>query len=346
MFWFSRFSLVIGIIFVFASVETWAQGYEPDYTGALDGTAHWSAPALADIDGNASNGLEIVTATTRGSVAVHNSSTGVLWQALVPGAPCPGSSYVQSSPAVADIDNDGVKEVVIGYGPIGVTSCTGGVVAFNGLTGAVKWIFNIKNQSKRENFHSVIATPSLGDVNGDGLLEVAFGGLDRFFYVLSHAGKKVFRYQAGDTIFSSPLFANIDADPELEVVATTDISRNKLAGTPNGGVAYGFEVGKLSGSTKSCKRFKKKKRRRKCKRRKRQKNKGQSRSSRVDHTFLSPGAFKWQTFFDQVLQASPVVADFVSTNEGNEVAIATGCFFPEESSAKRGKYMKILSART
>jgi outer membrane protein assembly factor BamB len=317
-----------------------ADEIDPSFSQQLSGSAHWSAPAVVELDGNPFNGEEIVSATQRGAVAVHNTAGGLLWESYVPGAPCGESAYVQSSPAVADLDGNGLKEVVIGLGPVGKTRCSGGVAAFNGQTGGLLWFFDLTKQSPQENFHSVIATPSIADADGDGKMEIAFGGLDRNIYVLSYNGTKVFKYQAADTVFSSPQFANVDFDPTLELIASSDISANKFLKTEDGGLLYAFKIGSLGPRVK-CRSLPSKAERRACR-----KGRRLSRSSgrKTDYHFLEESAFIWKRALDQVIQSAPVVADVISASPGQEVVVGSGCFFPQGTGVRRGQWIKVMSS--
>jgi hypothetical protein len=54
----------------------------------------------------------------------------------------------------------------------------------------------------------------------------------------------------------------------------------------------------------------------------------------------------WRSQFTQVIQTDPVVGDVLPNSAGQEVVIGAGCYFPEGSAAKRGKWFKVVSAKT
>ena len=108
------------------------------------------------------------------------------------------------------------------------------------------------------------------------------------------------------------------------MIIGTDISQNKALNPPtqNGGYVYAFKT------------------KHKRKRSLRKKGKRKKKPKRIN--FRDSSAYVWQTSFNQVMMSSPVVADVLQSVEGNEIIIGSGCFFPEGSSNKRGKWFKIL----
>jgi len=344
--------VVVGIgISLFTIAPAGAQVL-PDIAVSFDGSGPYEvSPAIADVDGNPSNGLEIISGLGDGSVRVFNSNGGLLWSATVPTYSCSkagNGNKMKSSPAVGDLDNDGIPEVVVGYGGIDGGKCEGGVIAFRGTDGAKVWQFDVATDTPSERFSAVYGTPALGDVNGDGTLEVVFGSHNRMIYALNYLGKKVFSYQTGDTVFASLALANIDSDPALELIGGTDISRNDAMKIKDGGFLYAFDPpifenkSLVAFSSRDCSKIKNPDRRKKCWA-KGKRESGESLDT-GGYSFRNPKAFKWMQTFDQVMQSSPVIGELVPSSKGAEIVTGTGCFFPINSDSKNGQWMKVLSA--
>ena len=268
-------------------------------------------PAIAEVDGNTGNGKEIVIGGRDGRVYVYRANGTLAWQKDVL-APCTlsdpiGDAKINSVPAVGALYGDGVPYVVVGYGTVQPTNCQGGVVALRGSNGQETWRFNIDAVSINGFLNGVASSPALGDVNHDGTLEVAFGAFNRTLYMANHDGSYRWSYDAKDTVWSSPSFANIDGDPDLEMIVGTDITGNPKAQTQNGGYVYAFDTAPSAGRVK-----------------------------------FGTG-FIWRNTYNQTIYSSPAVAD-VDGNGSLEVVIGSGCFYNNDIGA--GRWVKVLSAAT
>lgn len=279
---------------------------------------------VADIDGNSSNGLETVATTTDGHVQALTSSGTVLWSVTTPNFSCgsaPARDKLYSSPVLGDLFGTGEPFVVVGYGGFRGKPCDGGVAAYRGSTGENVWTFSIKRWAKSQKFfafrHAVYGTPTLADVDNDGKLEVGFGSFDRNIYLLSSSGNVRWYYNAADTVFSSPAFANIKGGSDLEMVIGTDITKNPRLKPPtrDGGFVYAL---KAAISVPPGTKF----------------------------GFRDPKIQEWRRGFNQTIQASPIIGDILPNSPGLEIVTGSGCFFPQGGGARRGKWYKILSAAT
>jgi hypothetical protein len=72
-----------------------------------------------------------------------------------------------SSPRASDLNNDGVKDIIIGGGTDGVAS-NNGIMAFNGVDGSLLW--------KRGSRNEVFGSPIFQDITNDGIKDVFITG--------------------------------------------------------------------------------------------------------------------------------------------------------------------------
>lgn len=285
----------------------------------------YSAPAVGDLNSIPTDGNEVVVQSQGGIVYAYKADGSLLWSYSTPYANCKLASVSKSNrgysaPAIADLDGDNNLEVVLGYGGLGGQQCGGGLVALNGQTGARIWSMDLKAFAKKNKFselsHGVFNTPAIADVDGDGKKEIAFGSFDRNVYLLNFNGKVRAYFNAADSVWSSPTFAEVNAaSPGLELIAATDISANAKLEPPtrNGGNLYAFKTTQRPAANLKC-------------------------------TFRSKECMIWMRPTEQVLFSSPAVGDVLPSNAGSEVVIQSGCFFPEGSSNKVGKWIRIFSA--
>jgi hypothetical protein len=112
------------------------------------------------------------------------------------------SSTTESSPAVADLDNDGHLEIVVGSSDNN-TYCVSS-------TGKLVWSFPTGG--------NIRSSPTIADIDGDGKLETLIGSNDFYLYCLNSTGNLKWRYKTGGAISSSPAIADIDGDRMLEVL--------------------------------------------------------------------------------------------------------------------------------
>ncbi len=280
-----------------------------------------SAPVIAEIDDNPAS-KEVAIVTSDGFLHARRSDGNQLWnpvQLLPNQCPIPANDAVgNSNPVVGQLLSDGVSYIVVGYGTILPSDCDGGIVAVNGRTGQIAWRFSLRQWQQQqgyppENLYGVVSSIALADTDSDGKLEIAFGGLDRNLYLLSAVTSTTYTvrwyYQAADTIWSTPIFYNIDSDPQLELLAATDISANPdiVPPTQNGGFLYAFDT-----------------------------------AARTPELIEFQTGFIWRTYVDQALYSSPAIGDVLPDNPGDELVIGAGCYFPADSTVKTGRWVKIF----
>jgi hypothetical protein len=207
---------------------------------------HASSAVVADLTGNGR--LEIIVASNNGYVLAYthnNNGLQLLWQRdLAPhfGMPA-GKQRIHSSPAVADLNGDGSLEIVIGAGStVGSDRTRGGIIVLN-ADGSVRanWPQIAADEISPQGYPDAIyATPALGDLTGDGQLEIVATGFDKRIYAWRHDGTLLPGFpidsyhlqrfptwtdlvgKLADTIWSSPALADLTGDGYLEIVVGTD----------------------------------------------------------------------------------------------------------------------------
>ena len=193
-----------------------------EWTGPVDGGRGLfdCAPALCDVGikggpGQINNVPDVISATGVEGVVyaceiapVNPDFYDVIWSYTASNI-----TFDPSSPKVADLNGDGIHDVVIGGfsgGKEGEGKGPNYLYALNGATGSPLWIYQVNGP--------VYATPAIGDVNGDGNPEVVFtsgGGL----FILGDAGLPNPRLLASFSCapVGSPVLVNLDNDPNLEI---------------------------------------------------------------------------------------------------------------------------------
>jgi uncharacterized repeat protein (TIGR01451 family) len=187
-------------------------------------------PAVAELDGNTNNGQEIVILVpfednVNGKVHLLNVDGSEVW-ATAPGAIL---GQFDASPAVADLDADGQKEIVasswemIGLPPTNYVQTR--IYAIAGKNGSVVWQL-AKNTVSSISLDILderqIASPVIGDVNndGDGSLDIIVATTPSVYAVDGNNGTELWEYELGESnrvLWSSPAIGDIDNDDFLDV---------------------------------------------------------------------------------------------------------------------------------
>jgi len=199
-------------------------------------TSGWnrsSSPVIADIDNDGAN--EVVFGHQDGLLRAYDQNGLLEWAApAVPGlaAECnPQStpSSIDSSPAVADLDADGTPEVIVGVGSAWSPDQNGSVIVFDGVSGEIEWAFD-RSEDAGDLWpypipvddgwcEATFATPAIGDVDGDGHLDIVFGSWDWLIWAVDRFGDPLpgFPVDNADTVWSSPALADVDGDGDDEI---------------------------------------------------------------------------------------------------------------------------------
>ncbi len=207
-------------------------------SAAGGGVVTYGTALVVDLDANGGP-EEIVVGTNASRLFVFNSD-GTVRAGWAGGKLL--RSEVASSPAAGQLDLDGQLEIVVGSGS--GSQLTGEVVAFED-NGAVKWRFDPLDHYPLDGQpDAVFSTPALGDLDGDGLDDVAFGAFDfRVWAVKGTNGTVIpgWPFFVRDSIWSSPALADLDGNGTLEVIIGSDVHAEAPPyNTPDGGGLWVF----------------------------------------------------------------------------------------------------------
>ncbi len=190
--------------------------YPPSGTYPLFPT---SSPAVGDVTGDGQ--LDVVMGGMDGRLRVYSASTGALEATTILDGP------IQSSPVLVDLYGRGRPQVLISTASTstGHTS-TVRVLLYTGSTAT-----QLFRQTSTHGLDSPIsnhmqpflATPTYGDIDGDGSPEIVAVNLDQHLYAWHLDGRQVFAPKfLYDTLFSSPVVVDWNHDGKGEIVFGAD----------------------------------------------------------------------------------------------------------------------------
>jgi len=175
---------------------------QPEWTLAL-GAPTLSSAKLADVNGD---GVQEILITTYDPVNPYSAGRVYVLDMSgnnLPGWPAVTAGPVPSSPAVADIDNDGDVEIVVAS-----------------WSYAYVWNHDGSSYPGWPKTPGGYASAALADLDGDGDLEIIHPGANSRLYVWHHDGTTFpgWPYTAPNLV-QSPVVGDVDGDGALEIAA-------------------------------------------------------------------------------------------------------------------------------
>jgi MYXO-CTERM domain-containing protein len=235
------------------------------------GTSMEGSPSLVDLDGDGA--AEIIVGDTAGYVHALNARGDEL-----PGWPVHGGLLAEVDPsdpanhlgapawselsperyasfvgaiAVGDLDGDGAVEVVAADLRGGLFAWDSGGVLLDGFPVSIDVVSPEDQTETNVIDEGFLAAPALGDLDGDGDLEIVIGGMDQNVYAWQHDGTLVDGWpvmpiypgfeEVGSRIISSPAIGDMDQDGFADVVIGTNETLNGTYGATYAISGQGWE---------------------------------------------------------------------------------------------------------
>ncbi|MEZ5170883.1 MAG: VCBS repeat-containing protein [Acidimicrobiia bacterium] len=184
----------------------------------------FSTAAVGDISGDGQP--DIVSGGMDGHLRAYHKN-GTKFMDVVT-----GGGAVQASPALVDLSNDGVLDVL-------VANAGGAVAVYKGNSQRIfwrpdNWFFKV---------NGFFGTPTTADLDNDGQLEIIATSYDHHVYAwnLNETLVPGFPRFVYDTIWSSPVAADIDNDGRPEIIFGGDMDFYAGAPYPWGGLLWVLE---------------------------------------------------------------------------------------------------------
>ena len=134
-----------------------------------------------------------------------------------------------SSPAITDLNDDGVMDLVVGLMPTDESTAPATVV---GMTAAGQVLFSKRTCTWAGKPCNVMATPAIGDVDGDGDDDIVVTSQDHYLHAWRDTGQYLpgFPVFLHDTSWASASLADLDSDGLAEIVVASDLDTSTCSG--------------------------------------------------------------------------------------------------------------------
>lgn len=183
-----------------------------------------AGPVAEDLDNDGKIEVIIGQPLNPQIACINGEDGSILWQFINP----PYGVYTEC--AIADFDQDGKKEVFVpsrGYK----------VCCLEGENGSILWECAVDDY--------IISSANYADLDGDGKLEIVFGGWQNgnFTYCLNgEDGSILWKVQTGYGVRVSPAIADIDGDGKLEVISASQNGPIYAINGEDGSVLWTYQI--------------------------------------------------------------------------------------------------------
>src|SRR5262245_60897579 len=173
-----------------------------------------SSPALGDVSGDGVP--EIVVGGMDGILTVLNPyggpNGGLIGHIIVD-----QGAQIQASPALVNVDGDAALEMLVAF--VNEVVGASGVRIYDDIAHGSGVLFSQASSTASPN-SGFLATPTVGDINGDGNLDVVAAGFDQRVHAWNLNGSYLpgFPKYTFDSMISSPALADIDGNGILDIV--------------------------------------------------------------------------------------------------------------------------------
>lgn len=202
-----RMPIIVLLIIVVSTISSASAGFIIDIHDGYPVTTGEgnvvTTPALWNTTGNGDS--EVIVAAG-GSVYVYSSSGDLVWKQSI------SSWSLHSSPVVEDISGDAAADVVIGGG----WKITNDLSA---LTGSGTPIAGFPKSLGSD----VWSTPTLADIDDDGIFDIIVGCDDGKVYAFNGDGTNVAGWPiaTGGAVRTKPAVGDIDGDLDIEIIVAS-----------------------------------------------------------------------------------------------------------------------------